>query len=161
SGSPGALTMWLVLPPLSNRISGPVVTRTLRSSCPSARLAGRSSYGTSSPTTPASPRRGSGGRRVLALWPGGRGPTQGNLGPGDAKNSGGWVGGWGGWVIGSWPRNKDVNLPWLRDKPVIPRGYRARLPDTRKIVQLTGEFDRQGWNGTGTPLTAHNRTETR
>src|SRR5262249_36970324 len=55
----------------------------------------------------------------------------------------------------------DVNAPWLRDKPVIPRGYKIRLPDTRKIAQLTGEFDRQGWNGVGTPSQAHNRTETR
>ncbi|HXT44852.1 MAG TPA: DUF4185 domain-containing protein [Pseudonocardiaceae bacterium] len=31
----------------------------------------------------------------------------------------------------------------------------------RKIAQLTGEFDREGWNGTGTPNFALNRTESR
>ena len=44
---------------------------------------------------------------------------------------------------------------------MLGRGYRLRLPDTHKIVQLTGEFDRQVWDGTGTPPLAHNRTETR
>ena len=28
-----------------------------------------------------------------------------------------------------------------------------------KIVQLTGEYDREGWNGSGTPPFAFNRTE--
>jgi hypothetical protein len=64
-------------------------------------------------------------------------------------------------VIGYWHPNLDVTLPWLRDKPVLARGYRVLLPDTRKMVQLTGEFDRQGWGGVGKPLPAHNRTETR
>lgn len=31
----------------------------------------------------------------------------------------------------------------------------------QKITQLTGEFDREGWNGTGTPRFALNRTESR
>ncbi len=31
----------------------------------------------------------------------------------------------------------------------------------QKIAQLTGEFDREGWNGTGTPNFACNRTESR
>ena len=31
----------------------------------------------------------------------------------------------------------------------------------QKIAQLTGEFDREGWNGTGTPRYALNRTENR
>lgn len=66
-------------------------------------------------------------------------------------------------LIGYWHSNVAVTYPWLRDKPVIARGYppEHRLPDTQKIVQLTGEFDRQGWNGTGTPPFAHNRTESR
>jgi Domain of unknown function (DUF4185) len=63
-------------------------------------------------------------------------------------------------VVAYWHPNQDVTLPWLRDKPVIGRGYRVRLSDTQKIVQLTGEFDRQGWDGTGTPPPAHNQTET-
>ena len=63
-------------------------------------------------------------------------------------------------VIAYWHPNQDVTLPWLRDKPVLGRGYRLRLPETHKIVQLTGQFDRQGWDGTGTPPFAHNQTET-
>ena len=66
-------------------------------------------------------------------------------------------------VIGYWHPNVDTAAPWLRDKPMIPRGYRdqVRLPDTRKIVQLTGEFDWQGWK-LGDPLPpAHNQTESR
>jgi hypothetical protein len=39
-------------------------------------------------------------------------------------------------------------------EPHLQLAHRAR-----KIVQLTGEFDREGWNGTGTPRFAFNRTE--
>jgi Domain of unknown function (DUF4185) len=63
---------------------------------------------------------------------------------------------------------RDEN-PWLRSKPIIvpPRlvGEQpiAWLAGTRKISQMTGEFDRQGWGGPGSgdPTWAHNRTESR
>jgi hypothetical protein len=67
----------------------------------------------------------------------------------------------GGSVVGYFHPNERADLPWLRDKPVIPRGYEFRLPGTRKISQLTGGFERQGWNGVGRPPSAPNRTETR
>ncbi len=64
-------------------------------------------------------------------------------------------------VVGYWHPNQDVNLPWLRNRVLIGEPYPRRLPDTYKIVQLTGEFDREGWNGQGTPPFAFNRTESR
>jgi hypothetical protein len=64
-------------------------------------------------------------------------------------------------VISYWHPNQDVNLPWLRHRVLLGEPYPKRLPNTRKIVQLTGEFDRQGWNGEGTPPFAYNRTESR
>jgi len=36
-----------------------------------------------------------------------------------------------------------------------------RIAETRKVAQLTGEFDRQGWDGIGAPPFAPNRTESR
>lgn len=86
---------------------------------------------------------------------------QGNFGAGRHKNFEALIEECGDAIIGYWHSNTDVTLPWLRDKPAIARAYRVRLPQTRKIAQLTGEFDRQGWNGAGTPPFAHNRTETR
>jgi hypothetical protein len=86
---------------------------------------------------------------------------QSDFGAGKHKNFEALIEECGASVIGYWHSNTDVNAPWLRDKPVIPRGYQIRLPNTHKIVQLTGEFDRQGWNGVGTPPRAHNQTETR
>ena len=86
---------------------------------------------------------------------------QGDFGSGEHENFEALVEECGESVIGYWHPNIDVNLPWLRDKPIIPRAPRVRLPDTRKIVQLTGEFDQQGWDGTGSPPPAHNRTRTK
>ncbi|MGH3549519.1 MAG: hypothetical protein ACRDQU_15720 [Pseudonocardiaceae bacterium] len=54
--------------------------------------------------------------------------------------------------------NSDPNQPWNRDN-LEPH---PQLADrAQKIVQLTGEFDREGWDGTGTPKFAFNRTESR
>jgi hypothetical protein len=64
-------------------------------------------------------------------------------------------------VVSYWHPNQDVNLPWLRHRVLIGEPYPRRLPSTRKIVQLTGEFDREGWNGKGNPPFAHNRTQSR
>src|SRR5262249_48997927 len=59
-------------------------------------------------------------------------------------------------VVHYWHHNKHVEDPWLRGGPILD-GVRlpgeqpiAWLSQTRKIVQLTGEFDREGWNGQGT-----------
>ncbi len=54
----------------------------------------------------------------------------------------------------------DLKDSWIRTdcftvlKPHPQLAHRAQ-----KIVQLTGEFDREGWNGTGKPKFALNRTE--
>jgi hypothetical protein len=63
--------------------------------------------------------------------------------------------------VGYWHPNQDVNLPWVRYSVLIARPYPRRLTDTRKIVQPTGEFDREGWSGLGMPSFAYNRTESR
>ncbi|KRE54802.1 hypothetical protein ASG92_24645 [Arthrobacter sp. Soil736] len=60
-----------------------------------------------------------------------------------------------------WRPNWDVHLPWLRHRPVTGELYpERRLDATQKVVQLTGEFDRQNWDGLAQTLQfAHNRTE--
>jgi Domain of unknown function (DUF4185) len=85
---------------------------------------------------------------------------QGNFGSGAHKNFEVLVEECDESVIGYWHPNQDVTLPWLRDKPAIGRGCRLRLPDTHKIVQLTGEFDHQGWDGIGKESHAPNQTMT-
>jgi hypothetical protein len=48
--------------------------------------------------------------------------------------------------------------------PVHPSPFSIptlRVVSTRKVAQLTGEYDREGWNGTGVPRFALNRTESR
>jgi hypothetical protein len=65
-------------------------------------------------------------------------------------------------LISYWHPNQDVNLPWIRHRVLLGEAYPSkRLTSTRKVVQLTGEWDRQGWNGNGTPPIAHNQTESR
>jgi hypothetical protein len=66
-------------------------------------------------------------------------------------------------VVGYWHANQDVGLPWLRHKlaVVVADPSPTPLSATRKIAQLTGEFDREGWNGQGAPRFAENRTESR
>jgi hypothetical protein len=55
--------------------------------------------------------------------------------------------------------NDDVALPWLRDGTLLGEPRPRKLDGTRKIVQLTGEFDREGWDGTGTPPRTANQTQ--
>jgi hypothetical protein len=62
-------------------------------------------------------------------------------------------------VVAYWHPNKDVALPWLRHRVLLGEPTRPALSATTRITQLTGEYDRTGWNGTGTPRFAHNRTE--
>jgi hypothetical protein len=67
-----------------------------------------------------------------------------------------------GSVVHYWHPNSDVEEVWIRTNcftvlEPLPRLARR----AQKIVQLTGEFDREGWNGTGTPNFAFNRTESR
>ncbi|MDT7716904.1 MAG: hypothetical protein QOH09_2896 [Pseudonocardiales bacterium] len=65
-----------------------------------------------------------------------------------------------GSVVHYWHQNSHAEEVWIRTdrfsmlEPHLQLAHRAR-----KIVQLTGEFDREGWNGTGTPRFAFNRTE--
>ncbi len=63
-------------------------------------------------------------------------------------------------VVSYWHPNRDVSLPWLRHWVLIGEPYpRRRLESTRKIVQLTGEHDLEGWPGSGPRSFAFNRTE--
>jgi uncharacterized protein DUF4185 len=62
-------------------------------------------------------------------------------------------------VVAYWHPNQDENFPWIRHSVLIGEPYPPRVTGTRKIVQLIGEYDRQGWNGQGTPPFAFNRTE--
>lgn len=65
-------------------------------------------------------------------------------------------------LVAYWHPNRDVNLPWLRDQVLLYEPYPARSAESvHKVAQLTGEFDRQGWSGVGTPPFAINRTESR
>jgi Domain of unknown function (DUF4185) len=65
-------------------------------------------------------------------------------------------------LVAYWHPNQDVNLPWIRHSVLIARPYPRRLTETRKIVQLTGEFDREGWSPEkGKEPFAYNRTESR
>jgi Domain of unknown function (DUF4185) len=57
--------------------------------------------------------------------------------------------------------NVDTGLPWFRHAVVIreqPAPPRLGIP--WRVCQLTGEYDRTGWDGTGNPKPAFNRTET-
>ncbi|MGH3672915.1 MAG: DUF4185 domain-containing protein, partial [Pseudonocardiaceae bacterium] len=51
---------------------------------------------------------------------------------------------------------------WIRtDRFTILEPHDRLVRRAQKIVQLTGEFDREGWNGKGNPDFAFNRTESR
>ncbi|GEM_PF-435918 len=54
--------------------------------------------------------------------------------------------------------NQNIHYPWLRFRFISPEVRPTPMPWTRKIAQLTGEWDREGWNGGGVPRLAHNRT---
>jgi hypothetical protein len=64
-------------------------------------------------------------------------------------------------VVGYWHPNQNVDYPWLRHQVLLGEPYPSRVLDSRKVVQLTGELDRQGWNGSGLAPFAFNRTESR
>lgn len=64
-------------------------------------------------------------------------------------------------LVHYWHPNQDVNLPWLRGGVVTGEPYPSRVTGAQKVAQLTGEYDRQGWNGQGSPPFAFNRTESR
>lgn len=73
-------------------------------------------------------------------------------------------------IVHYWHDNANVDVPWLRGG-VLWDGIRllgeqpiARLQNTKRIVQLTGELDRSNWPGPNSgqpPSLAHNRTESR
>jgi len=54
-----------------------------------------------------------------------------------------------------------VNLPWMRGDVLLGEPYPVRVTGARKVIQLTGEYDREGWDGYGTPPFGFNRTESR
>ncbi|MGH3197485.1 MAG: DUF4185 domain-containing protein, partial [Streptosporangiaceae bacterium] len=61
-----------------------------------------------------------------------------------------------------WHPNFRISEWWIRTDCVDLLKPHPLLADrARKLAQLTGEFDREGWNGTGTPSFALNRTESR
>jgi hypothetical protein len=62
-------------------------------------------------------------------------------------------------VVGYFHPNEDVSAPWFRNGVLTGEPYPARVASTRRICQLTGEHDRTGWDGSGDPPFAHNRTE--
>ncbi len=67
-----------------------------------------------------------------------------------------------GAVVHYWHANARPGEWWIRTDCFDTLEPHPRLAHrARKVVQLTGEFDREGWNGTGTPRFAFNRTESR
>ena len=67
-----------------------------------------------------------------------------------------------GSVVHYWHPHARVEEVWIRtDRFTILEPYPRFTHRAQKIVQLTGEFDREGWNGTGTPRFAFNRTRSR
>lgn len=62
-------------------------------------------------------------------------------------------------IAGYFHPNEDLAAPWLRNAVLLGEPYPVRIASTRRICQLTGEHDRTGWDGTGAPPYAHNRTE--
>jgi hypothetical protein len=64
-------------------------------------------------------------------------------------------------LVGYWHPSEEANLRWLRHVVLIPDPASAEIRNTERICQLTGEWDRTGWNGTGTPPFAFNKTESR
>ncbi|MDQ4093200.1 MAG: DUF4185 domain-containing protein [Actinomycetota bacterium] len=67
-----------------------------------------------------------------------------------------------GSVVHYWHPNVHVEEFWIRTDCFDMLEPHPRLANrAQKIAQLTGEFDREGWNGIGTPRYALNRTESR
>jgi hypothetical protein len=67
-----------------------------------------------------------------------------------------------GSVVHYWHPNARAEEVWIRtDRFTILERHPQLVRRAQKTVQLTGEFDREGWNGKGTPKFAFNRTESR
>jgi hypothetical protein len=67
-----------------------------------------------------------------------------------------------GAVVHYWHPNVHLGESWIRTDCFDTNEPHPRLASSaQKIVQHTGEFDREGWNGIGTPTFAVNRTENR
>ncbi|MGH3767795.1 MAG: DUF4185 domain-containing protein, partial [Pseudonocardiaceae bacterium] len=67
-----------------------------------------------------------------------------------------------GSVVHYWHPNDGVEQVWVRtNRFAILESHPVLTHRAEKIVQLTGEFDREGWDGTGTPEFAFNQTESR
>jgi hypothetical protein len=65
-------------------------------------------------------------------------------------------------VVHYWHPNVPAGEVWIRtNRFTILERHPVRAHRAQKIAQLTGEFDREGWNGKGTPEYAFNRTESR
>lgn len=65
-------------------------------------------------------------------------------------------------LVGWWHANDDVNRPWLRHAALLPDAPVHEVRATERICQLTGEFDRTGWDGNPEHLHhAFNQTEAR
>lgn len=84
-----------------------------------------------------------------------------DYGTGENKNFEALIEECGDSVIGYWHPNVDAKRPWLRDKPMITRSVGSQLSDTRKIRQLTGEYDFEGWCPGQPKKLTQNRTETK
>ena len=67
-----------------------------------------------------------------------------------------------GSVVHYWHPSSRADEVWIRtDRFTILEPHPLLAHRAQKIVQLTGEYDREGWNGKGTPRHAFNRTESR
>jgi hypothetical protein len=64
-------------------------------------------------------------------------------------------------VVHYWHPNQNVHVPWLRSAVILREPYPVKVTGAQKIVQLTGEYDREAWNGSGTPPFAFNQTESK
>ena len=62
-------------------------------------------------------------------------------------------------VVGYTHVNSDTELPWFRHRVVIGEPAPHKLPVPDRICQVTGQYDRTGWDGNGTPPAATNVTE--
>jgi hypothetical protein len=67
-----------------------------------------------------------------------------------------------GSVVHYWHPTDRAAEVWIRtNRFTILEQHPVLAHRAQKIVQLTGEFDREGWNGKGTPRYASNRTQSR
>ena len=67
-----------------------------------------------------------------------------------------------GSVVHYWHLNTRPQEVWIRtNRFTILERHPLLSHRAQKIVQLTGEFDREGWDGAGTPSFAFNRTQSK